>query len=256
MINLLQGEVKRGVFSRGFFIGCLGVTALLFTAVGGMLEKESYSSVWYFMGLALQGSGMASTILTILPVFAYGLSYAQDVEGNSSYFFIIRSGITRYSLVKIIIAGITGFLVVFLGLLLFILLLWTRYPFFIQATSDGPYDLLIKQGDTLKGVFFYLTHQGLVGTLVSVSAICFSSFIPNVFTTAAAPMIIYFSLLRITSSMQLPMIIDPLYWVAAMYTGEVSATESLLMKGAVITILCFILGTVTLWRIRRRVLHG
>lgn len=256
MINLLQGELKRGVFSRSFLISCLGITVLLFTAVGGMLGMESYHSVWYFMSLALQGSGMASTILTILPVLAYGLSYAKEVEENSSCFFIIRSGITRYSLVKVIIAGTVGFLVVFLGLLLFILLLWTRYPFFIHVTGDGPYDLLIEQGDTLKGVFFYLTHQGLVGALVSVSAICFSSFIPNAFTTTAAPMIIYFSLLRITSSMKLPMVIDPLYWVAAMYTAEVSATESLLMKGAVIMILCLILGTITVWRIRRRVLNG
>lgn len=255
MIHLLQREIKRSIFSRGFVVGVLGITALLLIAIGGLLTDESYLSVWYFMGLALQGSGMASTILTILPTFAYGLSYAKEVEENAITLFVIRTGVTKYSLTKILVSAITGFLIVFLGLTLFLLVLRLRYPFFISPSSEGPYDLLVNQGEILKGVLFYLTHQGLVGAFVAVSGVCFSSFVPNVFTTAAAPMIIYFSLLRITTNISLPMMIDPLYWIAAVYEG-MSAVQSLLTKVLVITLLCLPLGAMTMWRIKRRLLNG
>lgn len=255
MKYLLLSELKRGLFSRSFIVSCLGVTFLLFVAVGGMLQNESYGSVWYFMGLALQGSGMASTILTILPIFAYGLSYAKEVEENALSFFVIRSGVTKYSLTKVIVAAMTGFFTLFVGIGLFLLLLWIKYPFFVNPSSYEAYDMLVNQGEALKGALFYLTHQGFVGAFVAVGAVCFSSFVPNAFTTAAAPMIIYFSLLRITSNMQLPMVIDPLYWIAAVY-GGIDATQSLLIKAFVTLLFCLIFGQITIWRIKRRVLNG
>lgn len=124
--NLIYTDLKRSIFSLRFLLSIFGMTAMMFTAIIGMIPSTSFLSIWYLMELSIQGSGMNIMILCILPVFAFGLSYAMEKEARAERYWIIRAGSGNYALSKVLNSALSGFLTVFLGISLFAVLL---FPF-------------------------------------------------------------------------------------------------------------------------------
>ena len=250
--QVLLTDLKRAVTSWGFMVGILGVAGMMLMAIGGMETQNA--SVWYLMDLSIQGSGTTTLIFCILPVFAFGISYASEWMQKAERFWMVRTGVNLYVFSKVAISFLSGFLVVFIGIALFAILLLPFFPIHTFMYSDSPYELLADQNMEIIGMLLYMIHHGITGGLTSVCSMWFSSMIPDPFAAAAAPLVLYFFLFRITGRLPLPAALDPINWNSGMYYAD-TAGETIIIKIGISLALCVIMGVLAGINVRRRLLH-
>lgn len=252
MYHLLWIDLKRSVLSWKFFFSVICVTGMMFAAVKNMMNENG--SVWYYMCLSLEGSGAIFMAMCVLPVFPFGISFASEWEQRAHGFWMIRSGVRSYAYSKIIISFLSGFLVVFVGIGLFVLCTCTFAPMYFVEYIDSPYEYLIIQGQVGKGFLLYMCHQSLGGGLIAVCGMYISTLLPDPFVSATAPLVIYFTLLRLTGRLSLPPFMDPIYWNGGLYYLE-TAEGTLGMKFATVAVLCLLMGIYTKKNIEGRILR-
>lgn len=251
LYRLIRTDLRRALCSAGFLLSVPGVPLLMGIALSGMLKEEN-GSVWYYFCLAMGGDGISRMVLLILPVFAFGLSFAAEWEQAAVRYWLIRTGTGCYTCSRVLVSAFTGFLTIFLGLLLFAAAGLYRYPAFDgKDTTSIIYQTLMMNGQYRKGFLLYIIHHSLSGAVVSVCALWFSTLIPNRYAAAAAPMILYFTLLRLTGRMDMLHFLHPLYWVNAVYSGE-TVLETILLKLAISAALCTVMGCFVKINIDRR----
>lgn len=253
-IHVICADFKRSVFSLSFLLSVMGITALMFVAVSGVMDGARNSS--YLANIVMTGSGMNSIILCVLPVFAFGMCYALEWEAGASRYFMIRMGTGKYVFSRVLNSAISGFLVVFVGMWLFSLLLLPQIPLFIApVTSDGLYELYMEKGHVVVGMCLFIMHHSISGALAAVCSLWFSALLPNRFASAAAPFVLYFGLRRITNTLPMPEFLNPVYWSSAVYdTGTV--WETIIIKAATTAALCILMGIFAKYHIDRRLLHA
>lgn len=249
--NLIYTDFKRAVFSIQFGFSILGITAMMFAAIVGMISENS--SIWYLMGLSIGGSGITSMTFCVLPVFAFGLSYAIENETHAERYWIVRAGTGTYAWSKMITSAISGFLTVFLGISLFAVILLPIWPFYNQPCTDYTYELLMRDGKVLLGFLLYASHHSLSGAVMAVCAMWCSTLLPNRFVTTVAPMTLYFTILRFRNN-NFPSLLDPIYWNSGIYDTE-TAGKTILIKIITSMILCMIMGIFIKINIDRRLLN-
>ncbi len=250
--RLLLTDVGRSVFSWKFWVSAAGIPVIMLMMIGGEAwPPQTYTSVWYLMELSIQGSGINSMALCTLPVFAFGLSYASEWEQKAQRFWLIRTGVDGYAASKVLVSFVTGFLTVFVGIGIFILVLLPFFPVHNSSNVYGAYAVLVAGGRELEGLLLYMTHHGLTGALTAVCAMWFSTLLPNRFAAASAPTVLYFTLLRVAEGLELPRCLAPIYWNSGVYYCE-SAGSTLLVKFVTCAVLCAILGSFAKVNIDRR----
>lgn len=254
-MHLIYTDLKRAVFSWRFLCSVLGVTIALFMGAAGLLRQPSVSgSIWGLLECSWS-SGFIMMILCVLPVFGFGLSYAAEWEEKAERYWMIRSGASWYALSKIWNAAFSGFLIVFLGITLFILALLPLYPLYTSAASGGLYGEMIADGRVLTGLFLYITHYSLSGSIAAVCSLWFSSLLPNPFAAAAAPLVAYNVFLRVLGISSfpafLPEYLAPGYWMNAVYYAD-TAGGSIGIKIGITLGLCVIMGFFAKRNMKRR----
>ncbi|AEE96628.1 hypothetical protein [Mahella australiensis] len=250
--NLFATDVRRALLSWRFLLSSSGVSCIMLGAVSGLLRKSDFSSIWYFMYLSMGGSGTASIILSIIPVFTFAISFAIEWEEKAVYFWIVRAGIIRYTISKIVVSAISGFLTVVVGMILFIVILMPWFPLFAISSTDYSYEILMGQGYVLLGMLLYIAHFGFTGALMAVCAMWISVYIPNRFVAAASPVVLQFTLTRFTSGRELPGYLNPILWFDGIYdVGSPFAT--LLIKLTTVLVLCSLMGIAATVQMKRRV---
>lgn len=251
--RLIKTDMKRALLSWRFFVSMLGVTLLMVVALGNVMPNET-NSVWYLMESAIQGSGMTSTILCLLPVFAFGISYAAEYEQKAERYWLVRTGTTEYVISKVIVSAIGGFWTVFGGLGIFILVFSMKYPLFTILHSSFLYEMIASEGRILEGYLMYMIHHGLSGAIMAACAVWFSTIVPNRFCAAVAPMLLYFSLLRVTGRMKLPGYVDPAYWNSGIYYAD-TVGGTIFIKIITTLILCSVFCVLAKRNLDRRLLN-
>lgn len=249
--NLIYTDLKRSIFSIRFLLSVLGITAMMFAAIGNMMSENS--SIWYLMKLSIGGSGITNMTFCVLPVFAFGLSYAIENQTHAERYWIVRAGTGTYACSKVIGSAISGFLTVFLGMSLFVVILLPIWPFYGQPCTDYTYELLMREGKVLLGFLFYISHHSLSGAIMAVCAMWCSTLLPNRFVTTVAPMTLYFTILRFRNN-NFPSLLDPIYWNSGIYDTE-TAGKTILIKIITSMILCMIMGIFIKINIDRRLLN-
>jgi len=79
------------------------------------------------------------------------------------------------------------------------------FPLFNGQISNGsPYAILLKNNRQWTYILILTVHYSLSGALFAGAALTISTFIPNKFSTLAAPIVIYFVLMRLTAYAQIP----------------------------------------------------
>lgn len=251
--NLIAADMRRALLSWRFLFSACGVALMMFSAVPGLLKNAS--SIWYLMDLSLGGSGMASMILCILPVFAFGISFAKEWEEKAVNFWIIRTGVVRYTISKIIVSFISGFLTIAMGMAIFIFVLRPWFPLFLDLSADYSYEALMEQGHVFFGILLYVMHFGLSGALTAVCAMWLSTYLPNRFVATVSPVVLDFTVPRITGRMELPPYLNPVFWVEAIYSVP-SPAATFLIKLVTILILCCLICIATILQMKRRIGHA
>ena len=82
-----------------------------------------------------------------------------------------------------------------------------------------------------------------------------ATFIPDAFVAASSPLLLYFTLTRLTSGRNLQGIQNPLYWMQGMVPAP-TAGQALLEKLAMVTVLCAGMTVAAVWQMKRRVSHA
>lgn len=252
-LHILWTDMKQSLFSLRFLCSVLAVPFLMLTAIWGMTDG-SFVSAWYLARLALGGSGLECMILCTLPVFAFGLSYAREWEEKAVRCQVIRAGTGRYALSRTLNCALSGFLTVFLGIGLFVLILLPVCPPHLPDPGDAPPYEALMGTHLIPGWLLYMAHHGLSGSIVSVCALWFSTLLPNRFAAAAAPFILYFSILRLNFLTRLPAWTSPVYWISGVWSGE-SCLETIGYKLITALALCALFGIAARYHIERRLLH-
>ena len=108
-----------------------------------------------------------------------------------------------------------------------------------------------------------MVDYALSGCLTAVCAVWFSTYIPNPFAALAAPMAIYYTLIRINFLTNINGwlrnssfgFLSPVYWINVTHPTT-SPAYQLGIKFSTVLVLCLLMGVATICQIKRRVKHG
>ena len=253
MKNLVFTDLQRALLSWRFLLCIFGFTGIMLAAVSGFYSHAT--SVWYLLYYSIKGSGTASLLLCVIPVLPFAVKFATEWEDSAVSFWIIRTGVTRYTLSKIIVSAVSGFLTIAGSIVLFILVLRLWYPLFSKSITSDIYNTLMEQGYVIKGLLSFTIHVGLSGVLTAVCAMWVSTYLPNRFVVAAAPVVLHFTLLRMTSGLELPGYLYPTNWVEGIYYTA-SPVGTLMIKLTTVLVVCTILCIAATLQMKRRISHA
>lgn len=238
--------------SLSFLFAVCGIAVVMIFGIWGLIEDQSYMSVTYLYGMAM-GGGSLFLMTGILPLFAYATTFASEWEQRATSFWLVRTGVRRYAISKVLVSALSGFLTTFVGLALFVLIIRIKLPLSSDASAGGSvYASLVEQGMPIQYFLFHITHFSLTAALFAVIAIWVSTYIPNKFVTIAAPLVIYFVTFRFTTQLPIPEYLKADSIVELIYDAG-SPSASLLIKLGIVVLLCTLMGFATVRQIRRRV---
>ncbi|MCM8900176.1 hypothetical protein KVG29_02920 [Caldicoprobacter algeriensis] len=200
----------------------------------------------------MRGTASLFLIAGILPLFPFATTFATEWQERAVRFWIVRTGIRSYSVSKVLVSAISGFLTAAVGMLVFVFALRTRLPLFVESTTGDPYEPLLLAGKPVQYLCYYITNYSLSAVLFAVAAMWVSTFIPNKFTAVTAPLVLYFVAHRATTGRGIPQYLRIVVLIEGMYpTG--SPHTSLLLNLGIVLILCLMMGYGTVGQIRRRI---
>jgi hypothetical protein len=262
-IRLMKEDWIRAVCSWGFFLSVIMVTILVTTSGYTMLPQSNSIIMLLYSGM--RGNGVEVVVHSILPLIPFAMSFAFEWKERSYLFYLVRVGPERYILSKLIVSAVSGFLVMMIGVLLAIpalQLLAPELPILFENIFSDFVTPLYEKGQIALALFIYIFHYALSGCLTAVCAVWFSTYIPNPFAVLAAPMTIYFTILRfnfLSASAGIlknsPLdFLDPVYWINNTYPTT-SAAVALLTKGCTVLFLCLLMGFGSVRQMQRRVLN-
>lgn len=204
-LSIFLSALRRAVVSWRWLLCTLGVAAAQFFAVSGFLGDGS--SVVYLCALSLSGSSVILLVAGVLPLLPFAMTFASDYTERADVFHILRASGYPYFICKYIVCMISGFLTTFCGMSLFACLLSIRYPLLVTVSSGDAYAVLLEAGKPLRYLLMFNMHTGLSAVLFCGAAALVAAYIPDKFTTIAAPVVIYVLLHRLTEETGLPNIL-------------------------------------------------
>ena len=248
-VSLMKADLCRAILSFNFIASVIVILLVMLISCSGFINATS--DVTYLLGHALTGSGSTLFILCIAPILPYGMSYASDVEDKALTFWIIRTGTTRYAISKFITAVIAGFMAVGVSIAVFSLILSMFFPMFNQISSGDSYAVLLKSNEPVVYILAIAVHYALSAALFAGAAMTVSTFISNKFSVVAAPLVIYFVLLRLTDLADLPYFLKAGFLVQNIYS-RVSPLAAFLYKLIPVIIILGIFLSVTMKQMKKR----
>lgn len=266
LLKLLKSDFQRAVFSYRFLI-CTLLVAILVTAgscimlldVAGANQDIISLIIW-----GLRGNGIEMLNLCIFPLVPFSLSFAMEWKEHSYLFYISRVGTERYILSKMIISAISGFLVLFIGVSLSVSWLKLLIPSFdLTAVPNGDffYTVFFERGQVVLGYFVFILNYSLIACLTTTCAVWFSTYVPNPLVVLAAPLLINFTLIRISDIYKIEGVFDkyiffnPLFWINTDYPTT-SPIKQLGYRIGNVLLLSLIMGFFAVRKAKRRVLNG
>ena len=252
--NLLVTDICRAVFSRRFFFSVMGVTVLMLLSVSGMMRGRP--CVWYLNLLAMQGSGVETVVLLVMPVFPFGISYAAEWEQKAQRFWLIRTGFWKYTVSRLLTAFFSGTLVVFAGICLFFLILCPFYPIYDPAAGSmsSLYGRMLEEGRIIPGLLLEIVHRSLSGGTAAVCGIWASALLPDRFFAAAAPFLFYYGLDLLTAVFPFLSGVNPVDLIGRIDWKE-TAGETFLIKLLLTLAVCAFFGGFAAFHMKRRLLR-
>lgn len=246
----LRASFRRAFFSPAFFLAPVGLAAVLLGEV--LLLKRKADDAFSAYSFAFGGSGVEMVIYMILPVLPFALSYAEDVYSGAIPFWSVRCGVRRYVRSVWVTAAVTGFLTVFLGLMLFDTVVFTAIPVPEVEADENLFGNFLKYGSPVPYLLVDGFYKALSGAMTACTAVWFSSMIPDRLATIVSPVILDFLYIRIIS-------VFPYYYnfklikgITIEGGGELRWLWTILAKLATALVLCTALGLLAEHNAKRR----
>ena len=185
--HILKSNLYQVLLSPEFILSILAIIFL------------SYVGIWEKYDLAMFSNALIDNmeiligfkkILAVIAAFTFSTSFCTDWNNQFIRPYIIRSGVNRYILAKLITCYATAFGVTFWGLLLFVLI---NLPF--QSIISPEVTQLMPPFDTIGAFspFLYLVVKLFIFSLGNafwvLCGFTLSAYIPNRFVAVISPLI-------------------------------------------------------------------
>ncbi len=232
------------------------VTGLTYIFAGFSFMYEQ-ADVWYIVGLAVWGSTAYYTIY-LLPVFAFSSQIAADWQTHATPYWIIRTGVVRYTVSKMIASAISGFLTHFLGVLILILYFAPSMPLFLQDHTTTIYSLdWMRKGYVIRGFIGFMIDKSIAAALVAALGMMVSVYFIHPYVAIASPIAVLLTLSRLTYKFRFGLfgILNPSYWTNTIDTAD-SAAEALLAKMILLIVMMTLFTIIGVAGMKRRVAHA
>lgn len=228
-----------------------GAAALHLASVAGLIED--HASAWYLVYNSTV-TGISFFSLFFLPALAFSFSFANEYQHKALPCWILRAGVVRYTTAKILISGLAGFLVVFLGMILLALVCLLIDPWYTFSVGSDLYDAWMNKGHVFAGAAMFMVDYGLSGAIYAAMGLFASFWIPNPYVAVTTPIALYLTLSRIAAGSFLEVLFNPgmlPYTLHAKPTAIEAIIDKIGLTALVLLILC-ILG---IQKMNRRVRH-
>ena len=252
MLRSFSVQIKRALSPRLLLLS-FAAAALQLLSAAPFIKTNQVSSVWYVL-FNSQMTGINFFTIYILPVMVYAVTLVKESETRASDYYIIRTGVGRYTLSKILASATGGYLLVFLELLICMTALKAAgFPWYTFRSDGTPYSAAMEQGKVIYGFFMFLLDMGWGGAVVSVFGLTVSVFIENSLAAAAAPLAVTLFLSRVVDQLKLPFDFNPMMWMRYVdYSDRFTALDGVLYKSAVSLIVMTILSVIGIRGMKRR----
>lgn len=171
-------------------------------------EGSVISIMYYFFNSFSFGGVFSAYFASMMAAIPFAADYCLETEGGMSGYKISRCGSNAYVRSKFLVASILGGLTLFLGGLIFILILGTYLPIVTPAKIFESYGipffsaLSFGNGAAYFAIVLYLSFLG--GALWGSVGLCASAYFPSSYVAVCAPFIFRFLLTQIGRLLKLP----------------------------------------------------
>ena len=247
----LRASFRRAFFSPAFFLAPVGLAVFMLGEV--LLLKRKADNAFLAYSFAFSTGSVNDMIYKTLPLFPFALSYAEDVYSGAVPFWSVRCGIRRYVRGVWVTAAVTGFLTVFLGLMLFDTVVFTTIPVPEVKADENLFGNFLKFGTPVPYLLVDGFYKALSGAMTDCTAVWFSSMIPDRLATIVSPVIVDFFYEWVVSLSGIPFyrlnLVDGLMVEG---DGELRWLWTILAKLATALVLCTALGLLAEHNAKRR----
>ena len=237
-------QLKRAISLRLLFLAVLTAVFQVICAYPWLVQRSDIYSLFML-------STTSYLSVYVIPPLVYAYSFTVEWKNRSCGQWIIRSGVNTYTASKICASAISGFLCVFLGegLSVLIMMLYTK-PYARDFYYDS-YSMLMCQGHVFEGYLFYITDYAFSGAIAAAFGMVASAVVVTPYTAAMAPIIFFMLFSRIAEGLKLPAQLNPVMWMASTrYYPE--AWMNLLYKGILTITVIIVMTLISVWTVRRR----
>ena len=185
-----------------FYLSIIGVTALSFISIWERISTiEAGVTVTYSFDIFISLT-MLKKLVVLFAALPYVASFCSDWKFQYIKLIVIRTGVTKYVWSKVFTCFVSGFLTVFIGLILFIAILSLKVPLFPSKNFDQsayqPFGSLAVGEFPILFLLVQIFVFSLAAALWSVVGLAVSAFIPIHFVAVAAAVIASYFLEQLT----------------------------------------------------------
>ena len=193
---VISSDLKRALSGKGFFAGVAGMVLVIsLSATEGFIKlaqtpqalPNGYHAGWIMDALSSDWVTLALPILCTLP---FTTAFVDDIKSGFIKQYLPRSGRAAYIKGKLIACGLSGGLVLILGILL---------TYGLSALIYTPIELALGPEETVQPYFAQLLTKTAMlffsGTFWSLAGFTFAALTMNKYMAYASPFILYYVLI-------------------------------------------------------------
>lgn len=171
-------------------------------------ENSVTCVMYYFFNSFSFGGVFSEYFATIMAAIPFSANYCQETAGGMTIYKISRCGTRAYVRSKFLVASLLGGLTLFIGGLIFTVILGTYLPIvtpgklFESQWIPFYHALTIGNGIPYMAIVLYISFLG--GALWASVGLCASAYFPSSYVAVCAPFIFRFVLTQIGRLLKLP----------------------------------------------------
>ena len=262
LARILKTDLKSAVISVKMVKSILIFWAFYLIIISSHLNvygngiKETLHSnnlcVLYLMDVSKSGLGVNLLFLCVIPTMAYGTAIADDINGNSFWFWAIRCGYKPYIVSKFVACAITGFIVYFVGEVLTAVTVHVFFPVFLNNFEpENVYAVFLDTDKYIKYALLMTSHFAFTAMLYASVGMLISLFMTNRFAVYAMPVVIYFFISRVFSSINL-YLSNVMTWLTEGIYDAGSWWLSIAVKMIVVVVLVYVMILISFQKMEKR----
>ena len=249
---MIRGYLYKLARSPLTYIGVLGVFAVCLANLRGLLITPDTTVMDRIdLFIDLDAFRKLTVIFAAVPFTA---NFADEWKNRVTAYCVTRKGVKKYAASNVLLCAVTSFLALFLGILLYMLVM----SFFVDFDTPGkyvgdtgyPYCELYTYGPRWLYPIIRVFIFSVSGSMWCVMGLMLSAFVPNKYVAVCSPVVASYVVERIT--MQLPVKFS-LYSLSVSFPLIYNSVVTFIYTTMFFTVISAVCGFVFYFVLRKRV---